>query len=444
MVVGDTEISVMEYNYTYYTQVQTFYSSYADYLSYFQLDTEKPLKDQPCTVTETEQTWADYFMDQTDDILQQVVSCYNAAKAEGMKLSEDYEMQIEAFVLSATQTASSVSLSLDDYLSKYYGNGLNEKYYREFLARRFLASQYCDEKLGAIVHSDSDFEAYYAENADTIDRVDFRIYTLTEDSLPENVSAETETEVEEAVKSLAESFAASITSEEDFKQKAVEFAPESQKASYQSDNATLAANISGSDLANTTMSSWLFDKSRVAGEVSVHKTATGAYSVCYYLSRHRDEHPLVSMRHLLLAVTAKEDGTSDAQQVYEEIQGLYSQWEQSGFTEKSFTELVTAHTDDPGSKETGGLYESFAYGTMVSEINDWLYAEERQLNDTAIIKTSFGYHIVWFAGYGEIAWKNECLPGLQDADYYELMESLEEYNPISFRADYRDVLGNDY
>ncbi|MBQ1965601.1 MAG: hypothetical protein II348_02895, partial [Clostridia bacterium] len=69
MKIGETEISAMEYNYTYYTQVQNFYNSYGSYLAYFQIDPEKPLKEQPCTVTETEQTWAEFFMDQTDDVL---------------------------------------------------------------------------------------------------------------------------------------------------------------------------------------------------------------------------------------------------------------------------------------------------------------------------------------------------------------------------------------
>ncbi|MBQ5742939.1 MAG: peptidylprolyl isomerase, partial [Clostridia bacterium] len=167
------------------------------------------------------------------------------------------------------------------------------------------------------------------------------------------------------------------------------------------------------------------------------------YTVYYFVSRHRDEHPLVSMRHLLLSVTTKEDGSSDAEQVYEEIQGLYSQWQNSGYSESTFADLVAKNTDDTGSKTTGGLYESFAYGTMVSEINDWLYAEGRKLNDSAIIKTTFGYHIVWFTGYGEIAWKSKCLPGLQDEDYYKLLEGLKEPNPVTFRTDYRDVVAND-
>ncbi len=444
MVVGDSGITAEEYNFNYYYQIQNFYSSYADYLSYFGLDPEKPLKEQSCTVAETEQTWAEYFMDQTEEVLRQVYSFYNAAVAEEIELNEDYLLQIDAFVLASTEAAQKEKITLNDYLSEHYGEGMTEELYRQFLSRRFLATQYCDEKLSKITYSDQDYETYYQANRASIDKADFRIYTLTEDFLPADSDAATEEEVEAAVKSLAESFAEGLTSEEIFKDRAVSYAPESQKANYASDSSTLAKNIVASDLANTEMSSWLFDTKRVAGDVSVHKTSSGAYSVCYFLSLHRDEYPLASMRHILLTVTENKDGTSNDGEVYQKMQGLYSKWETAGFTEDSFVSLAKENTQDPGSKETGGLYESFAYGTMVSEINDWLYAEGRKTGDHSIIKTSYGYHLVWFTGYGEIAWKNACLPGLQDADYYKLLESLESANPVTFSENHRDSLGNDY
>ncbi len=444
MVVGETGITAQEYNFNYYYQIQSFYSSYADYLSYFGLDPEKPLKEQACTVTETEQTWADYFMDQTEEVLRQVFSFYNTAVAEGMELNEDYLLQIDAFVLSSTEAAQEAKITLNDYLSEYYGEGMTEDLYRQFLSRRFLATQYCDEKLSEITYSDEDYETYYQANRASIDKVDFRVYTLTEDFLPSDSEASTEEEVAAAVKALAESFAEGLTSEEIFKDRAVSFAPEKQKESYASDSSTLAKNVVASDLANTEMSSWLFDTKRVAGDVSVHKTSTEAYTVCYFLSLHRDEYPLASMRHILLSVTENKDGTSNDAEIHQKMQGLYAKWEAAGYTEDSFVSLANENTEDPGSKETGGLYEDFSYGTMVSEINDWIYAEGRKTGDHSIIKTSFGYHLVWFTGYGEISWKNDCLPGLQDADYYELLESLEGANPVTFSENHRKSLGNDY
>ena len=81
MYVGDSAISREEYNYTYNTQVRDFYDAYSSYLSYFGIDPDKPLEEQPCSFTEEGGTWADYFMDQTETILTQVYSFYNEARA---------------------------------------------------------------------------------------------------------------------------------------------------------------------------------------------------------------------------------------------------------------------------------------------------------------------------------------------------------------------------
>lgn len=443
MTVGNTGISAREYEYNYYAQVQQFYSDYSEYLSYFGIDPEKPLKEQPCTVSETEQTWADFFMDQTEDVLKQVFTFYNAAVAANVVLSEESQLRVDAFVLAANEAAASAKMSLNEYLAENYGKGLTEETYREYLSRRILATQYCDEVLNSAVYSDADYEAYYQQNRASIDKVDFRVYTLNASFLPEDSAASTESESAAEVKALADTFADGLTSEEIFRDRAISFAPESEKANYEKDSATLAKNISLSDLANSAMSSWLFDETRASGDVAVHETSSGVYTVCYFLSRYRDEMPLASMRHILLNVTVDKDGNSDDAAVLREITALYDQWKTDGKTESSFIALASANTDDPGSKDTGGLYENFAYGSMVSEINDWLYADGRSAGDSEIIKTSYGYHLVWFAGYGPIAWKSDCVSGLQDADYYELLERLQEENPVTFSENHRESLGND-
>ncbi len=443
MTVGGTEISALEYNFTYDSQVQNFYSSYSDYLSYFGIDKTKPLKEQPCTVLNDGSSWADYFMTETEEMLTQVFTFYNAARARNMELTEEYTLQVDAFVLSANEAAVQAKMSLDDYLAEYYGAGMTEKHYREFLSRRLLSTQYCDEYFDSREYSEQEYESYYSENRDAIDLVNFRVYTLNETFLSSGQEGATEAETVAAVKALADAFAEGLTDEEIFKARAVEYAPADEKENYVPDSATLAKNISKEDLAEGTMSQWLFDKTRKPGDVSVHETASGSYTVCFFLSLQRDENPLVSMRHLLLSVTENEDGTDDSASVKTAIEDLYIQWEQAGKTEESFISLAQKHTQDPGSKENGGLYENFSKGTMVSEIDTWLY-DDRKEGDSAVIKTSFGYHIVWFLGYGEIAWKSQCLSGLQDKDYFSLLDSLKEQNPVTYAENHRTLVGNDY
>ena len=52
--------------YFYNSQVNTFYSNYGSYASYFGLDFSKPLDQQDCGWTDEKgDTWHDYFLDMT-------------------------------------------------------------------------------------------------------------------------------------------------------------------------------------------------------------------------------------------------------------------------------------------------------------------------------------------------------------------------------------------
>ncbi len=58
----------------------------------------------------------------------------------------------------------------------------------------------------------------------------------------------------------------------------------------------------------------------------------------------------------------------------------------------NFAELVTKHTEDPGSKTTGGLYEDFLEGEMVSEFGS--FCATAPIGKIGIVKTDFGFHII--------------------------------------------------
>ena len=57
-----------------------------------------------------------------------------------------------------------------------------------------------------------------------------------------------------------------------------------------------------------------------------------------------------------------------------------------------------------GSVENGGLYEDIYPGKMVDEFDAWCFDPARQPGDTGIVKTSYGYHIMYFSSTGEHAY----------------------------------------
>lgn len=122
----------------------------------------------------------------------------------------------------------------------------------------------------------------------------------------------------------------------------------------------------------------------------------------------KDDTPMVNVRHILITPeqTTDADGnptiTEEAWAAAEkQANDLYAQWQSGEATEESFAALASEHTQDPGSKANGGLYEDVYPGQMVPEFNDWCFAEGRKTGDSGIVKTTYGYHIMFFVSQGD-------------------------------------------
>ena len=83
-------------------------------------------------------------------------------------------------------------------------------------------------------------------------------------------------------------------------------------------------------------------------------------------------------------------------------QDLLDQWLAGEKTEDSFAEMAHEHSEDPGSNENGGLYENVYVGQMLEPFENWCFDETRAIGDYGIVKTTYGYHIMFFAGSEDI------------------------------------------
>ena len=119
---------------------------------------------------------------------------------------------------------------------------------------------------------------------------------------------------------------------------------------------------------------------------------------------------VVNVRHILIMPEADTDsdgdGTNDASSdaawaaAEASINEIYGEWKEEP-TEEGFSLLATARTDDSGSAENGGLYEGVYPGQMVQEFNDWCFDPARKSGDTGIVRTDYGYHLMYFSSEGD-------------------------------------------
>ena len=113
---------------------------------------------------------------------------------------------------------------------------------------------------------------------------------------------------------------------------------------------------------------------------------------------------LVNVRHILIMPEGATSDTIRTEEFSEDAwaagekraKDVLEMWKTGEMTEDSFAALAREHSEDDGSKANGGLYEDVSEGQMVAEFNDWCFDAGRQPGDFDIVKTDFGYHIMYF------------------------------------------------
>jgi hypothetical protein len=154
---------------------------------------------------------------------------------------------------------------------------------------------------------------------------------------------------------------------------------------------------------------------------------------------------LVNVRHILIAPqggTTDENGAttySDAEWAAAEkkAQDLLDRYLDGAKTEDFFAELAELYTEDPGSKETGGLYEKVKPGDMVEEFDAWCFDDSRKVGDTGLVKTTYGYHVMFYSGNSP-RWIEQCREDLTDEKIAEFVNAAVDAHEL--KADYEKMM----
>lgn len=76
-------------------------------------------------------------------------------------------------------------------------------------------------------------------------------------------------------------------------------------------------------------------------------------------------------------------------------QELLESWKSGEATEDTFAQLANENSSDSDGTD-GGLYTGVTKGQMVEAFDAWCFDEAREFGDVDIVKTEFGYHIMFF------------------------------------------------
>ena len=451
VTVGGHNFSAAEFDYFYNTSRQE-YVEMANSEQYANMlpvpDDSKPLASQIYD-SETGKTWSEYFAEYAISRMTELVQFNNEAAKVNYTLSDEDRKSMEDEIESLRGMSELYGFSdFNQFLRQSYGSSINEKVFKKTCELIYIVRSFCADYYNDLTYSDEEIKGYYSENSDTLDVFAFRYITVTMESVNSD-DYETDEEYQAAREEslanalvLAEGMAAEIESEEDF----IEAARAYNDMSYSDDSSTLR-EYSG-EMLGSVYGPWITESERMYNDVTAIEMSNGAY-VVYYIGRSNNDYNLVEMRQLLfkrgeIDPSEYELGMEDPSynEAFEAADMLAQErgnealhlLNEGGGTEELLIELMEEHTDDTTE---GGFYSNiakYAYSSdsaqtmeLVPEIEEWLFAEGRQVGDYELIFTeAYGYHLVYFTGYGEKFCDFMAKDRLSSADYLEWTGSIAE------------------
>ena len=388
--VGSHKLSPAMVNYFYKEAYNSMSSQYGDMMSYI-IDSNTPLNEQYYD-EENGITWADTLIEQGLTSAARTYAIYDEAVANGETLSDDDQSSIDATVANLSLYATYYGYSnVNGYLAAMYGAGCNEKNFREFLSIETLANNYSQKVYDTPVYTEDELAADYAADPNAYDTVDYRVFAVTDALFDE----EDEEKLADLKKTAAdELLAAAEEGDEAFIQAAFDHASEDTKENYEDDSYTLRTDVGHSD---SDLSNWLFESDRKTGDATCVETS-GTYYVAIFERRDTHDYALPNARHILISVsdTTDEEAMATAKETAEK---LLAEYEAGEHTEDAFAAIGDAAYAD-GTAAESARYEDITPGQMVEDFENWCFDASRQVGDTGIVESTYGYHVMYFSGFG--------------------------------------------
>lgn len=141
-----------------------------------------PLSEQKYTLGDTYGTWLDYFAEQAEYSLTERAVLCEAAKAEGLKLSDGERESIDERLKGLGERASAEGLTLGAYLTAHCGAGTTTADVRAAAETELLAEKYLRAVADGANTSRAILESYYLKNERALESVDFLVYVFAADS----------------------------------------------------------------------------------------------------------------------------------------------------------------------------------------------------------------------------------------------------------------------
>ena len=449
---GEYELTNAELQVYYWIYVHNFLDENSYYLSYLGLDHTKDFATQKCYFDETK-SWQEYFLENALSAWHQYVVLYDAAGKAGYALPKEEKEYLDNLKATMDEQAKKHGFKDgEEMVQKEMGIGATWDAYVKYSNETFIGMGYYSSFADDIKITEEDIAKHYAENTKKYEEnkiamkdqpycVSVRhilIQPVTKDADGNTIDTDTawETCRQEAQAILDDYLKAGKIDEEAF----AALAKEKTTDTGSKDTGGLYEDFCRGKMV-AEFEAWSFDASRKYGDTGLVKTTYG-YHIMFFVEG--TETYSTSVRHILIQpVTKDADGnTIDTDTAWETCrqtaQAILDDYLKAGkIDEEAFAALAKEKTTDTGSKENGGLYPQVVRDQMVKEFEAWCFDSARKYGDTGLVKSTYGYHIMFFVG-SDTEWHAYAEYDIRMDACKAFLESLKQKSPLE--VNYKKIL----
>lgn len=419
------DIKVNTYNYyfaLYYNNLQSTVSSYKQYgidldEANMNVDFDKKLSEQTRTEDGKTTTWLEYVQEQVEDSIKDTYASYYKAvkenKGKDPEITDDQKKEIKDALKNYKESAHKYGYTVSGYIEAAMGHGVTKDVFVREATISYIAENYDSDHKNdsdSKTYTDKELNAYKKKNESKLQSVDIKMFECD--------SEDDAKAFKKALKADGSNFAAlaSKYSSDDFDKKANK---NSQETTY---NDMARSTMEGLSVAISTADDdkkypgldWLYSSDRKAGDVKQDSTTVVYVVKPVYMSDAKT----VNVRHILIAPESSKssDDSSSSKSAKDctdkewaaaekKAKSILAKYNSGDKTSKSFAKLAKSNSSD-GNASDGGLYENIIPNQMVPTFNAWCFDSSRKAGDVGIVKTEYGYHIMYFEGKNDQAvWK---------------------------------------
>lgn len=425
--VDGQKISIGMYDY-YYASIVSYYEQYASY-GYYSLDTTKDYSKQYTTDDDGNKiSWQKFFETEALKEVEQITTYYSKALEEGVTLTSAQKKTIEKQISTLKDSASQNDVSLDQYIKANFGTYCSEDTIRIMLEQYYLSANYkgkfkCETKV-----TDNDVDKYYNDHKNDYKKIEFYYiaspYDATDDN-SKNESIKTAEKIMAKMKDkksvialVPEVYSSYIDSQvkSSMEQDSTLTEKKAREEAVKSYESNVVTTVSGSDSPfDDEMNTWLFSDDTKVGSKKyyIDESAGYIYIVLKTSKASVEEDETYTVRHILVAPESSSNSSSSTSEKTEytdeqwaaakkKADSILAKFNKTDKSEYEFAKLAEQYSTDSASTSSGsndsfgGLYESVTLGQMVPDFEKWSIDDSRKYGDTGIVKSDYGYHIMFF------------------------------------------------